>query len=98
MTSSGNVYSDTLQSITNAKLEELARKRDIYEDQKNEVLSTTRLSSNGVDGLQALLDVSRPWLVLRGAMRMNELTDDGTGRPEMFLCGDSCPEGEAWTR
>jgi len=42
----GSVFSDTLHSITKTKLNELAKKRSTYEDQKSSLLASAQLESN----------------------------------------------------
>lgn len=40
MTSSGSVFSETLQEITNTKLQELSKRRSQFEEAKKSILSS----------------------------------------------------------
>jgi hypothetical protein len=56
MASSGSVFSQTLQSITNEKLAELSKKRTIFEQQKAEVFKVARTATSAQGELRILLD------------------------------------------
>lgn len=56
MASSGSVFSETLQSITNEKLAELSKKRTLFEQQKAEVFQAARTATSAQSELRVLLD------------------------------------------
>ena len=56
MAFSDSLYSQTLQNITNAKLEELAKKRDVFEDQRKAAITHARGQDDPVEMLSALAD------------------------------------------
>ena len=56
MSSSGGVFSDTLQTITTTKLNELSKKRAIFEDQKALLLHSVQLESDQKKRLRILVD------------------------------------------
>lgn len=56
MTSTGNLFSQTLQEITTTKLDELALKRDNFENEKRQVTSNVQSQPHGVERLRALSD------------------------------------------
>jgi hypothetical protein len=56
MISSGGVFSATLQSITTTKLEELSKKRTLFEEQKSSLLATAQLESDHRQQLRVLVD------------------------------------------
>src|SRR3954454_5785947 len=60
MSSSRSVFSETLQSITTTKLEELSKKRAIYEDQKAQVHRDAALETD---------QLKRLWLILHGVKK-----------------------------
>ena len=56
MASTGSVFSQTLQSITDEKLIELSKKRDVFETQKASVLEEAQKASDDQFQLRILLD------------------------------------------
>jgi hypothetical protein len=56
MSSSRSIFSETLQSITTAKLEELSKKRAIFEDQKAQVHRDAELETDELKKLRLILD------------------------------------------
>ncbi|KAJ4246552.1 hypothetical protein NW762_013493 [Fusarium torreyae] len=54
MASSGSVFSETLQEITNTKLEELSKRRSRFEEAKSSVLSSAQLEEDPVKRLVTL--------------------------------------------
>lgn len=56
MSSSGGVFSDTLQTITTTKLNELSKKRAIFEDQKTSLLKAAKLELDQKKRLRILVD------------------------------------------
>ncbi|KAJ3518584.1 hypothetical protein NM208_g14465 [Fusarium decemcellulare] len=56
MTTSGSVFSETLQEITNTKLDELSKRRDRFEEDKASLLASIQVEVNAVDRLVTLSD------------------------------------------
>ncbi|RGP73863.1 hypothetical protein FSPOR_1557 [Fusarium sporotrichioides] len=56
MASSGSVFSETLQEITNTKLQELSKRRSHFEEAKTSILSSINAEQDGVKRLVALSD------------------------------------------
>ncbi|RDW80408.1 hypothetical protein BP5796_05106 [Coleophoma crateriformis] len=56
MSSTGGVFSETLQSITTTKLTELSKKRAIYEEQKSATLESLRLETDQKARIHKLVD------------------------------------------
>lgn len=56
MASSGSVFSETLQTITTTKLEELAKQRNAYEEQSSSLLATAKAQSDPLQRLCTLVD------------------------------------------
>ena len=56
MSSSGGVFTTTLQTITTTKLNELSKKRAIFEDQKTSLLKAAKRESNQKKRLRVLID------------------------------------------
>ena len=56
MSSSGGVFSDTLQTITTTKLNELSKKRAIFEAQKASLLKAAALESDQKKRLRIFID------------------------------------------
>lgn len=56
MSSSRSVFSETLQSITTTKLEELSKKRAIFEDQKAQIHRDAELETDKLKKLRLILD------------------------------------------
>ena len=56
MAFSGSLFSQTLQNITNTKLEELTKKRDHFEDQRKAVTAEARSKEGPVEALGVLAD------------------------------------------
>jgi hypothetical protein len=54
MESSGSVFSETLREITNTKLDELAKKRHSFEQQKAAVTADLNQQTNAIDRLHTL--------------------------------------------
>lgn len=71
MATSGSVFSQTLQDITNAKLEELSKKRNSFEQQKAATIADSRDHDDPIDMLTAVTD---------GVMRCFSITTDQHGK------------------
>ena len=56
MAFSGSLFSQTLQNITNTKLEELAKKRNHFEDQRKAVIADAQRKEHPVEALSVLAD------------------------------------------
>lgn len=56
MTSSGSVFSETLQEITNTKLQELSKRRSHFEEAKTSILSSIETEQDAVKRLIGLSD------------------------------------------
>lgn len=56
MSSSGGVFSDTLQTITTTKLNELSKKRATFDDQKTSLLQAAKLETDQKKRLRILID------------------------------------------
>ena len=53
---SGSVFSDTLQEITNTKLDELSKRRGAFEEARSDTLSSIHSKSDAVERLALLVD------------------------------------------
>jgi hypothetical protein len=80
MSSSGSVLSETLQSITTAKLEELFKKRAIFEDQKAALLRATELEVDELKKLRLLVDGVKTCFSVKTATRKGKDGHVDTGR------------------
>lgn len=84
MTSSGSVYSQTLQEITTTKLQELSKKRASFEKLKNAAITDSDAKDNPIDMLVALADGTRACFgvrlsedkVVRGSSQNSRLETD----------------------
>ncbi|KAF5025857.1 hypothetical protein F66182_2079 [Fusarium sp. NRRL 66182] len=56
MSSSGSIFSQTLQEITNTKLQELSKRRAQFEQARSSILSVIEAEDNGVNRLVTLSD------------------------------------------
>jgi hypothetical protein len=56
MASSGSVFSETLQEITNTKLQELSKRRSRFEEAKSSILSSIDEEQDAVKRLVTLSD------------------------------------------
>ncbi|KAL9114856.1 MAG: hypothetical protein Q9227_001099 [Pyrenula ochraceoflavens] len=56
MAARGSVYSQTLHSITTTKLDELTKKRDVFQTRKTESINALQSASTDIEKLQRLLD------------------------------------------
>ena len=56
MAPAGSVFSQTLQSITDAKLEELTKKRAVFEDKKANLIDALKEAPSDLEKLELLLD------------------------------------------
>lgn len=74
MASSGSVFSETLQSITNTKLEELAQQRVAFEGQYSDLLEAAQGKQDPLDRLAVLVDGAKACLGVKTATRK---TKDG---------------------
>ena len=61
MASSGSVYSQTLRDITNTKLDELAKQRASFETQRQELISISESTEDGLVKLDKLAKVLKAW-------------------------------------
>ncbi|KAF2183982.1 hypothetical protein K469DRAFT_689720 [Zopfia rhizophila CBS 207.26] len=75
MDSSGSVFSETLQTITTTKLEELAKKRSTFEEQYATITSTIQAEPDPLKRLELLVDGAKVCFGVRTAPRKNK--DDG---------------------
>lgn len=66
---SAGVFSETLQSITTAKLTELSKKRQLFEDQKQFLLNTASVEADQQKKLRILLDGVKQSFALKTAPR-----------------------------
>lgn len=79
MSSSGGVFSDTLQTITTTKLIELSKKRGIFEDQKASLLAAAQLEADQKKRLRLLVDGVKKSFAVKTAPRENDRRG-GAGR------------------
>ena len=82
MASSGSVFSATLQTITNAKLEELAKQRAVYDEQYASILSGAATIKDPLEQLIYLVDKAKPCLGVKTETRKNN-----DGRPGRVMSG-----------
>ena len=80
MSSSGGVFSETLQSITTTKLTELSKKRKIFEDQKLSLLSTAEAEPDQQKRLRVLVDGIKQSFAVKTATRKRGDRRGGPGR------------------
>ena len=80
MSSSGGVFSNTLQSITTTKLTELSKKRKYFEDQKGELLQAAALEPDQKRKLQILVDGVKKSFSLKTSTRKRGDRHGGAGR------------------
>jgi hypothetical protein len=80
MSSSGGVFSQTLRSITTTKLTELSKKRKIFEDQKETLLSAAELESDQKKRLRVLVDGVKQSFAVKTATRKRGDRRGGPGR------------------
>lgn len=80
MSSSGSVLSETLQSITSAKLEELSKKRAIFEDQKARFLDASERETDELKKLRLLVDGVKTCYGVKTATRRGKDGHVDTGR------------------
>lgn len=80
MSSSGSVLSETLQSITSAKLEELSKKRAIFEAQKARCLDAGSLETDKLKKLRLLVDGVKTCFGVKTATRRGKDGHVDTGR------------------
>ena len=69
MSSSGGVFSDTLQTITTTKLNELSKKRSIFENQKESLLDAAQFESDQKKRLRLLVDGVKQSFAVKTAPR-----------------------------
>jgi hypothetical protein len=75
MDSSGSVFSETLQTITSTKLEELAKKRTTFENQYAALLAKTQAEQDPLKRLTLLVDGAKVCFGVKTVPRKNN--DDG---------------------
>jgi len=80
MSSLGGVFSQTLQSITDAKLAQLGKNRTLFEHRKAELLTAVQAETNETKQLQILLDGVKESFFLKSAKRKPGDRDDESGR------------------
>ena len=80
MASSRSVFSETLQSITTAKLEELAKKRAVFEDQKTRLLRAADIETDELKKLRLLVDGVKTCFSVKTANRKGKDGQGDTGR------------------
>lgn len=80
MSSSGGVFSDTLQTITTTKLNELSKKRATVEDQKTKLLRAVDNEADQKEKLRILLDGVKQSFAIETAHRGSSRVGGGAGR------------------
>lgn len=81
MASSGGVFSQTLQSITDTKLAELSKNRSLFEKQKTALLIALQAETDQKKRLQLLLDgVKESFLVKSVKRKFGDRDSGGSGR------------------
>ena len=80
MSSSSSVFSETLQKITTAKLEELSKKRAIFEDQKAGVIRGTEREDDELKQLRLLVDGVKVCFSVKTATHKGKDGQRDTGR------------------
>ncbi len=87
-----SVFSDTLQSITNAKLTELSKKREIFEKSKSFVLSKSRSEKNPQKRLRIIsAGVKKAFLIRTGPRKSGGYRNGsskiiaGSGHPKLEI-------------
>src|SRR2546421_1704737 len=76
----GSVFSETFQTITTAKLEELAKKRAIFEEQKARALNAAELEAEELKKLHILLDGVKTCFSVKTATRKGKRGQGDTRR------------------
>ena len=79
MSSSGGVFSSTLQTITSTKLNELSKKRSAFEDQKTSLFKAAGLESEQKKRLRVLLDGVKQSLAVKTVARASGRRSGGVG-------------------
>jgi hypothetical protein len=80
MSSSRSVFSETLQSITTTKLEELSKKRAIFEDQKAQVYRDAELETDELKKLRLILDGVKKCFSVKTTTRKGNAGQSYAGR------------------
>jgi len=94
MSSSGGVFSNTLQSITTTKLNELSKKRKVFEDEKTQLLHTAALEPDQKKKLRILVDGIKKSFSLKTSTRKRgdrhsvsgRVICGGTSNPRLEIC------------
>ena len=81
MASTGSVFSQTLQDITTTKLEELAKKRQSYEDRKEAVLADSRKQKDPVSALKTLAEGVKACFAIQA--KDGRVVRGGSGHPRL---------------
>jgi hypothetical protein len=80
MSSSRSVFSETLQSITTTKLEELSKKRAIFEDQKAQIHRDAELETDELKKLRLILDGVKKCFSVKTTTRKRNAGQSYAGR------------------
>jgi hypothetical protein len=80
MSSSRSVFSETLQSITTTKLEELSKKRAIFEDQKAQIHRDAELETDGLKKLRLILNGVKKCFSVKTTTRKGDAGQGYAGR------------------
>ncbi|KAF2469917.1 uncharacterized protein BDR25DRAFT_304295 [Lindgomyces ingoldianus] len=89
MASSGSVFSETLQSITTTKLEELAKQRVTFEEQYSALVEVARSKDDPLDRLSFLVDGAKACLGVKTTALKNKdgkrgrVISGGTSNPRL---------------
>lgn len=86
MAASGSVFSETLQTITNTKLEELSKQQISYEDQCSSLLAAAKAEQDPLKRLLLLVDGAKACLGVKTALRNNK---DDSRRGRVIFGGTS---------
>ena len=71
MASSGSIFSETLKTITNTKLEELAKQQTSFSERYSALLSVAKAVSDPLERLVLLLDGAKSCLDLKTTRKNN---------------------------
>ena len=80
MASSGGVFSKTLQSITTTKLNELSKKRKVFENQKTQLLRAADREIDQKTKLRILVDGVKKAFSLKTSIKKRGFQHGGTGQ------------------
>jgi len=94
MSSSGGVFTNTLQSITTTKLNELSKKRKVFEDQKTQLLHIAALEPDQKQKLRILVDGVKKCFALKTSTKKRgdrhggagSIISGNTNNPRLEIC------------